>query len=331
MDLATRYLGLPLSNPFVIASSGLTSSKEGVVRCAKAGAGAVILKSLFEEQVLSEADQLVASDGHFVHPEAADYLKRQGQEGAVEKALELIREAKATVSIPVIASLHCTSAGAWLDFARRMEKAGADALELNVHVLTSDTRLTGEQMEKLHFDIATEVRRAVRIPVALKLGSQHSGLANLLSRLSRTGIQGMTLFNRSFSPDFDIEKLELTAGSRLSTAEEHGLTLRWISIASGLAGSDLAASTGVHDSKTAIKMLLAGATTVQLASALYLNGTGLLRVMLADLEAWMERHGFERLSDFRGKLRQAASSNPAAYERVQFLRLSEGTQPKGIG
>ncbi|MGI5863260.1 MAG: dihydroorotate dehydrogenase-like protein [Myxococcales bacterium] len=326
MDLATRYLGLPLSNPLVVASSGLTSSKEGVVRCTEAGAGAVVLKSLFEEQVLSETDQLVGSDGHFVHPEAADYLKRHGQEHSVEKALELIREAKAAVSIPVIASLHCTSAGTWLDFAQRMEKAGADALELNVHVLTSDTRLSGAEMEQLHFDIATEVRKAVRIPVALKLGSQHSGLANLLSRLSRTGIQGLTLFNRSLSLDFDIETLELTASKRLSSPEEHGLTLRWISIASGLAGCDLAASTGVHDGKTAIKMLLAGATTVQLASALYLNGPELLQVMLADIKAWMERHGFERLSDFRGKLRQAASSNPAAYERGQFLRLSESTR-----
>jgi dihydroorotate dehydrogenase (fumarate) len=324
MDLSTRFMGLALSSPFLAGASGLTGDRDGVLRCVAAGAGAVVLKSLFEEQITAQVEALVARSGEEVHPEAADYIRRYGREGAVARYLELIRECKREVPVPVVASVHCVSGGAWTQFAREVEQAGADALELNVNVLTSDLRLTGPQMEQAYFDVVAAVRKVVGIPVALKVGSHFSAMAGLLNRLSRTGIAGLTLFNRSFHPDFDVEKLELTRGRHLSEPTEYVLPLRWVSLLSGSAGCDLAASGGVHDGKTAIKMLLAGASAVQLASTLYLHGPEQIGAMLAELRGWMERHGFERLGDFRGKLGQSASSNPAAYERVQFMRTSAG-------
>lgn len=326
MDLSTRFMGLSMPNPIVAGASGLTATKAGVIQLAKAGAGAVVLRSIFEEQIAAQVEELVAQSGEAVHPEAADYIRRYGRDGAVGQYLTLIRESKKEVPIPIIASVHCVSAGAWTEFAREIEQAGADALELNVNVLTSDTRLTGPQMEQVYFDVATAVRKVVRIPVALKVGYHFSGMASLLTRLSRTGIAGLTLFNRSFQPDFDIEKLELVPASHLSGPGDYLQPLRWVSILSGVAGCDLAASTGVHEGKTAIKMLLAGATAVQAVSGLYLHGPEQIGAMLAELRGWMERHGFERLSDFRGRLSQAASANPAVYERVQFMKTSVGAE-----
>jgi dihydroorotate dehydrogenase (fumarate) len=326
MDLSTRYLGLTLKNPLVVGSSGLTRTKAGVLQCEKAGAGAVVLKSIFEEQIIHEVAEFVEESGHQVHPEAADYIRRYGHDNAVAEFLDLIRDAKREASIPIIASVHSVSAGAWTRFAEQLEKAGADAIELNVNVLTSDTRLTGPQMEQVYFDVAEQVRKVVKIPVALKVGYHFSGMAGLLARLGHTGIAGLTLFNRPWNPDIDLDTLEVVAADLYSTPDEFVLPLRWVSILSGLAGCDLAAATGIHDGKTAIKMLLAGATAVQVVSTLYRNGFDQLGAMLGEIEGWMGAHGYERLSDFRGKMSQAEIANPAAFERVQFMKVSVGVE-----
>lgn len=322
-DLSTTYLGLRLPNPVVAGSSGLTSSLDGVRRCAQAGAGAVVLKSIFEEEIDAASAELAGSSGAYgYHLEAAEYVARYGREEAVERYLALIREAKREVAVPVIASVHCVTAGGWTDFAARVEQAGADALELNVFVLPVDPERSGPDHERVYFDVAHAVTRKVAIPVALKIGPYFSGLAQTLIRLGRTGIRGLVLFNRFFPIDFDLEKMELVPGVIYSTPAEMQLSLRWISLLSGRVRCDLAASTGVHDGAAVAKQLLAGAAAVQVCSALYRHGVSHLATIVRDLGAWMERRGFERIAQFRGALAQKHVSNPAAYERVQFMRAS---------
>jgi len=320
MDLKTRYMGLELANPLIVGSSGITQSVDGVQRCAAAGAGAVVLKSIFEEQLVAEtADALRGSQSPTQYPEAEEYLERYGRELAFDRYLKLIREAKQAVSIPVIASIHCSSAGAWTEFAGRVQQAGADALELNVFVLPSDARRDARDYEQQHFDIASAVRRHVSIPLALKIGSHFSGLARTAVELSRQ-VDALVLFNRFYRVDFDIDNLQLVPADLFSTPDEIALPLRWISILEHQVDCDLAASGGVHDGAGVVKQLLAGAAAVQVCSALYRNRTvDHLRTMLDQLQAWMQRQGFTAVRQFRGKLSQKSSKDPAAYERVQFM------------
>ena len=322
-DLSTLYMGLRLGNPVVVSSSGLTNSLDGVRHAAEAGAGAVVLKSIFEEQIEAETAELKGSSAPIgYHLEAEEYLARYGREEAAGHYLELIREAKRAVSVPVIASVHCVTAGGWTDFAARVEEAGADALELNVFVLPADPRRAGLDNEKVYFDVAHAVSRKVKIPVALKIGPYFSGLAHTLVKLSRSGIRGLVLFNRFFPIDFDLDAMEIVPGKIYSTPAEMQLPLRWISILSGRVRCDLAASTGVHDGAAVIKQLLAGATAVQVCSALYQNGIPHLATIVREIGEWMERKGFERIAQFRGTLAQKHVANPAAYERVQFMKAS---------
>ncbi len=322
-DLSTKYMGLRLENPLVVSSSGLTNSLDGVRRCAEAGAGAVVLKSIFEEQITAEGTELAGSSaGVGYQLEAEEYLARYGREEAVGPYLELIHEAKREVSVPVIASVHCVTAGGWTDFAARAEQAGADALELNVFVLPADPRRGALGNEKIYFDVAKAVTRKVSIPVALKIGPYFSALSRTLIDLSRTGVQGLVLFNRFFPIDFDLETMEVVPGAIYSTPAEMQMSLRWISILAGRVRCDLAAATGVHDGDAVVKQLLAGASAVQVCSALYQNEVSHLATMMRGLSQWMERKGFERIAQFRGTLSQKHVANPAAYERVQFMKAS---------
>ena len=326
-ELRTRYMGLELDNPIIVSSSGLTQSLEGVRRCADAGAGAVVLKSIFEEQIVNEVDGLVrAGAGEAWHPEAAEYIARYGREDAVRAYLELIREAKQEVSIPVLASIHCATGGGWTDFARRAEDAGADGLELNVFVPPSDPRRNGTANEQVYFDIAGEGTGKVDIPVALKIGSYFSGLSQTVVKLSHTGVRGLVLFNRFFRIDFDIENLQVVPANIFSSPEETVVPLRWISILSGRTGCDLAAATGVHDGAGVVKQILAGAAAVQVCSVLYQKEIEHLRLMLGEVRSWMERQGFLSLSQFRGKLSSGRSENPSSYERVQFMKTTTGIE-----
>jgi len=325
MDLTTSYLGLRLNNPVVVSSCGLTETVEGVRRCADAGAGAVVLKSIFEEEIDMEAeDRVQATESATWHPEAAEYLERFGREESVEHYLKLIREAKEAVSIPVIASVHCASDGKWTEFATRVQKAGADALELNVFVLPADPRRDAKANDKVYFNVARKVIRKVSIPVALKIGPYFSGLSKTVVELSRTGIRGLVLFNRFFRIDFDIEERKVVPARLFSSPDEIVLPLRWISILSGRVGCDLAASTGIHDGAGIVKQLLAGAAATQVCSALYENEIEHLGTMLEQLRSWMGRHGYETIDAFRGKMRQGNADNPAAHERVQFMRAITG-------
>lgn len=320
-DLRCTYMGLTLRNPVIAGSSGLTSSLEGVARMAEAGAGAVVLKSIFEEEILGDVSRLFAeSTVPRDYPEAEEYLERYGREDAMAAHLELIQAAKREVSIPVVASINCVSAEGWIDYARRIQDAGADALELNVFVLPSDPRRTGAMNEKIYLDVAKKVTKAVSIPVALKVGPYFSGLAHTMVELSRTPIRGLVLFNRFVQIDMNIDTFELVPGNLFSAPEEALVPLRWISILYGRVECDLSATTGIHDGAGVIKQLLAGAAAVQVCSALYKKDVRRIEAMLHEVERWMGHHGFESIDDFRGRLCQKRLENPAAYDRVQFMR-----------
>jgi dihydroorotate dehydrogenase (fumarate) len=320
-------MGLELNNPIIVGSSGLTKSIEGVRRCADAGAGAVVLKSIFEEQIAAEVDSLVDKSADSLwHPEAAEYISSYGKETAVGSYLELIGAAKKAVSIPVIASVHCATAGGWTEFTKRAQEAGADAIELNAFVMPSDPRRSGRDNEQFYFDVVDAVKDQISIPLSIKLGFFFSSLVQTLVELSRTRLDGMVLFNRFYSPDIDIEKLALTPSKIISSPDEYVRTLRWISILSGRVGCGLAATTGVHSGATLVKQLLAGADAVEVVSVLYQSGLKTIQAMLDELARWMERSGFQSIADFKGKLAQSASDNPAEYARVQFMKHSVGIE-----
>lgn len=324
-DLSTSYMGLKLKNPVIAGSSGLTAKIDKVKECADAGAGAVVLKSIFEEQIVAEVAGIKeASGSSYWHPEAEQYIREYGRHHAAESYVDLIKAAKDAVDIPVIASVHCVSAGAWTEFAHKVELAGADGLELNVYVLPSDPKRDGRQNEQVYFDVVEAVKNASSLPLALKIGSAFSNLSRTAVELSRTTLDALVLFNRFYRFDFDIEKLKLVPAPYMSSPDEIAHPLRWVSILEGQVECDLAATTGVHDGAGVVKQVLAGAAAVQVCSALYKNGIGHLGGMLTELTEWMDRHGHSTLADFRGKMSQDSSEDPAAYERVQFMKGTGG-------
>jgi dihydroorotate dehydrogenase (fumarate) len=338
IDLTCKYLGLQLKNPIIVGSSGLTSSVENLKKIAQMGAGAVVLKSIFEEQIKYEADKFIKSDNpqvkswndafdgivsktEFYFEEALEYLSAYAKEHTLNNYLAMIGDAKKSISIPVIASINCSTQYDWQYFARRIQEAGADALELNVYLLPSDFERNGIENEKVYFDIVQEVRKFIAIPISLKIGFYFSSLAQTAHKLSETGIAGLTLFNRPYNPDIDITNLQVDARNMFSSETEYSHTLRWVALLSGKLGCDIAASTGIHNHETVIKQILAGADAVHMVSVFYKHHFDILPQIISGIEAWMTNHNFEKISDFKGLLSRKNVHNPAAYERVQFLRL----------
>ena len=320
-DLSTTYMGLKLKNPLIAGSSGLTDTVKGVKEAEFGGVGAVVLKSIFEEEIAAEYEGALAeAKGKGLSLESYDYYDYQVRGDRIAEYVDLVRQAKKGVTIPVIASVNCSYSHEWAAFAKELEAAGADGLELNMFFLPSDLKRSAEEREKEYFAVIERVLVQVRIPVALKISSYFSTLAQTIRRLSATGVKALVLFNRFYSIDFDIESLAVTGANMLSTPSEMAASLRWVALMARRVDCDLAASTGVHDGTSLVKQLLAGAKTVHVASTLYKNGTGHAAVMLGELGDWMGRHGFKTLADFRGKMSQAASEDPAVYERVQFMK-----------
>ena len=326
VNLSTRYMGLKLKNPIVVASSGLTNSVEDIKEFAAKGAAAVVLKSIFEEEIRKELekDMNTMTMNSFTYPETMDYYDNFAEDDSLTNYLKLISDAKKAVDIPIIASINCVSAEKWPYYAETLQDAGADALELNVFVMPTDFSKSSEENEKVYFDIVNEVKKHVKIPVSLKISYYSSHLGSFIQKLSNSGIDGLVLFNRFYSPDIDINNMDIISTNVTSTPNELPISLRWIGIMHNRVGCDLAASTGVHDGSAVIKQLLAGANVVQVASAFYKNGKGIIETMLSDLKKWMEEKGFEKIEDFNGKLSQDKTQNPAAYERVQFMKYFSG-------
>ncbi|OQX80873.1 MAG: diguanylate cyclase [Bacteroidetes bacterium 4484_249] len=326
-DLKTKYMGLELKNPIIVGSSGLTNTVDKIEEIEKLGAGAVVLKSLFEEQIKMQINKTVTqSESIYSYPEAEDYISAYTEEKNVSDYLDLIRESKSKVSIPVIASINCVSSSDWISFAEKIQEAGADALELNIFILPSDPKRNGEQNEQVYFDIVMAVIKEVTIPVAVKISYYFSGLAKTALKLSWTGIKGMVLFNRFFSPDIDIDKFEVTTSNVFSTPQEISNSLRWTAMLSDRVHCDIAASTGAHNGEGIVKLLLAGAKAVQITSTLYKNGIDIIPSMIEFVEHWMDKHGFKNTDEFIGKMSFKETENPAAYERVQFMKHFAGIE-----
>ena len=323
-DLSTEYLGLQLNNPLIVGSSGLTDSTDKIKTLADHNAGAVVLKSLFEEQILAELAQNL-TDYTADYPDAVDYIRGYTRDNSVTDYLGRITAAKKAVTIPVIASINCVTGKEWMAFAKSVESAGADALEINISLLPSDPRKGCAEYEKIYFDVITQIASLLSIPVSLKMSMYSSALANLIARLSWTGkVAGFVLFNRYFRPDFDIVKMTVRPAAIFSTPDDMYTGLRWIALLSGTVKCDFAASTGVHDSEGIIKQLLAGAKAVQVVSAIYKNGPAFIAPLLKGLEEWMESQSFDRISDFRGKLSVAPDDDAAALQRIQFMKYFGG-------
>ena len=325
MDISTTYLGLKLDSPIIVGSSGLTGSVEKITAFAHHGAGAVVLKSIFEEEIYFEQEDVIKeAEANGVNLDQFDYYDVHLKGQKLERYIDLIKAAKQAVHIPVIASINCVYSHEWSAFASQIEAAGADALELNMFFLPSDFSRTAREQEAAFFEIIDKIMTTVAIPVALKISYHFSDLGPMIQRLSRTGVAGLVLFNRFFSPDIDIDTFKVKPSFVFSTPAELAVSLRWIAIMAQKVDCDLAASTGVHDGPAVIKQLLAGAKAVQTVSSLYQKGPDHIGTMIDDLKTWMQTHGFTSLADFRGKMSQEATSNPAAYERVQFMRYFGG-------
>ena len=321
-DLTTTYMGIPLSTPLVVAASSISSLMDRILLAEQAGAGALVIRSLFEEQIQMEALKLEErlSAGGESFAEALSLFPTL-KHGEAKEHLHWIEKARAAVKMPLLASLNAVSPGAWTKYAALLEATGVDALELNVYAVAADPRRKGAEIELELCEVLEAVRSEVRIPVAVKLSPFYTSMANVAAELDRRGAAALVLFNRFLQPDIDPQSEALQSEMIYSTPEEMKLPLRWIALLHGRVKADLALSTGAHSGADAAKALLAGATVVQTASALLKNGIPYLSTMLRQLEGWMDEHGYERLEDFRGKLSQKEVTDPFAFERAQYVRL----------
>ena len=323
IDLSTEYMGLKLKNPLIAASSGLTGTLNGIKTLEKSGIAAIVLKSIFEEEILLEANQHLkeAKKDPMIYSglsETLDYIDLHIREDNLGKYLELISEAKRSLSIPVIGSINCVSHQDWMHFTKKIENAGADALELNIFLNPADSE--NKEFEKAYFKVIEKVLSQVSIPVAIKISKYFTRLSLSVKALSETGVSAIVMFNRFYSPDIDIDKMSLDIGKLFTTPEEQSETLRWIAIMSNKVECDLAATTGIHTGVDVIKMLLAGAQVTQIASTIYKNGPDQVARILKRMEKWMGEKGFDSVDQFRGKISKAYEGNPAAFERMQFMK-----------
>lgn len=318
MDLSVKYLGYNLKNPIIVGSSGLTNSVEKIKRLEANNAGAVVLKSLFEEQILATASH-EAND--YLYPEAYDYIKEYSKSFGVERFLKIIEDARKAVKIPIIASINARTDGDWVDFAKKMESAGAHAIELNISILPTNPKITCKDVEETHLKILEKVKKQISIPIAVKISSYSSGLANLVEKIawSKTA-DSVVMFNRFYNPDIDINKMELTASNVFSAAEDLMPSLRWIAMFAEKYPISFVGSTGIYSGEDAIKQILVGADAVQTVSSIYKYGEGYVNTLLNQIKDWMKNKNFNSITDFKGKMSMSKIDQPAIYERVQFMK-----------
>jgi dihydroorotate dehydrogenase (fumarate) len=320
-ELYTKYMGLDLKSPLIAGSCNLTDNLENLKEIEKAGAGAVILKSVFEEEIYleyaSEFGKLGPMENNL---EFLDYYDVEIRKDNLKRYLDFIAAAKASLHIPVIASINCVTSQEWSFFAQKIEAAGADAIELNLFILPSDLRQSSRDNENTYFDIISRVTGKVKIPIAVKISPYFSNLGRMIHEISASGIRGMVLFNRFYSPDIDIDKEVVKSAPKLSSPGDYRLPLRWIGMMANRVECNLSATTGIHNWETSVKMILAGAQTVQLVSVLYKQGFSAFAEFNTKIAVWMESKKYDAIGDFRGKLALGANVNPAEYERVQFMK-----------
>ncbi len=321
IDITTTYMGLKLEHPVIAASSTFTASLGDMKKLEDAGAAAIIMKSLFEEEILNEISSLSRNtSGASYGQEGDEYLAYYLKESRVDEYLNVIRQARESLSIPVIASINCTSSKGWLEFADRIEEAGAGGLEINILSLPSDPNQRPDDIEKTYLDILRGLRSRLSIPIALKSGFYFTSPAHSLAHICHTGIQGLVLFNRYVDPDIDIHNLEYTTAPVYTSPADLKQSLRWLGILHGQVDCDLAASTGIHDSTDAIKALLAGARALYVVSTLYLNGFEVIGEIRDGIREWMDEKGFSSLDQVVGRMSRKQASDAWKLERTQFLK-----------
>jgi dihydroorotate dehydrogenase (fumarate) len=329
IDLSTEYLGFKLRTPLVASASPLSQELDGIRRLEDAGASAIVLYSIFEEQIRQEAVELEyrLAAGTESFAESLTYLPAPGEfRTGPEGYLEHIRRAKKAVGVPIIASLNGATVGGWTAYARQIEQAGADAIECNIYSIPSDIDVPGIEIEQSYVDILRAVKSAVSIPVAVKLSPFFSNLANMARRLEQAGANGLVLFNRFYQPDIDLDELEIRPNVLLSTPQALRLPLTWIGILYGRVRTSLAATSGVHGAEDALKLLLVGADVTMLCSALLKNGVSHLRYIEQELQAWLEQHEYESVAQLQGSMSQLRCPDPSAFERAQYMRAVKGIE-----
>jgi len=323
-DLSTSYLGLSLKNPLVVSPSPLCEDLGAIRKMEDAGASAVVLHSLFEEQLTLDSQDLdrFLTSGTESFAEALSYFPDMGQfKLGPEAYLEHIQKAKKAVKIPIIGSLNGVSTGGWVSYAKKIEQAGADALELNVYYIATDPDMSGPQVEQMYADLVRDVRGSLKIPIAVKLGPYFSSMASVARRLDQGGANGLVLFNRFYQPDFDLEKLEVTPNLNLSRSEELRLRLCWVAILSGRIKADMAITGGVHTAEDVIKSMMAGAKVAMMTSALLKNGIEHLKTVREGIEAWMEKHEYASIRQMQGSMSQKSVAEPAAFVRANYMKV----------
>ncbi|BAY38407.1 hypothetical protein NIES2111_27540 [Nostoc sp. NIES-2111] len=331
MDLTTNYLGLELRSPLVPSASPLSAEVENILSMEDAGAAAVVLPSLFEEQLSLESYEL---DHHLTYgtesfPESLTYFpQHQSFRIGPEEYLNLIYKAKEKVKIPIIASLNGSSLDGWTDYARMIEQAGAAALELNIYSVYTDPELTSGQIEQHYIDMLKVVKAAVQIPVAMKLSPYFTNMANMVKRLDDAGADGLVLFNRFYQPDINLETLEVQPHVLLSTPQAMRLPLRWIAILYGRVHAHLAATSGIYNAHDVLKMLMAGANITMLCSVLLRHGIGHIKCIEQEMRQWMEKHEYESVKQLQGSMSQKHCPNPSAFERAQYMRALQTYLPE---
>lgn len=318
INLETKYAGLTLRNPLIIGSSGLTNNAEQNKKLEDAGAGAIVLKSLFEEQIELQSNALQQNSDY---PEAIDYIYNYVKANQLNSYLELIQKTKKLCTIPIIASINCYKSDAWIEFARQIEAAGADALELNVFLLETDLTYDYQQTLDLYIQLIRKVKETVSIPVMVKISKMVGNIPALVHTLTINGADAVVLFNRFYQPDIDIHSLKVTANNVFSQPSDLSDTLRWTAIVSGkIQGISIASSTGIHEWEDVIKCLLAGADAVQLCSTIYKHGHEIISQILTCLEEWMSQKKYQSIDEFKGKLSYTHVADPSLYERAQFMK-----------
>ncbi len=323
MNLRTTYLGLKLDHPLIVGACPLTSNVDDIRRLEENGAAAVVLPSIFEEQLTQEAESLQfhtsavsesSAEAMSYFPEPENYIV------GPDEYLKLIRAAKAAVKIPVIASLNGYTESGWVSYAKQIEEAGADAIELNIYYLETDPNVTGAEIEKHYIDVLKAVKKATKLPIAVKLMPFFSSPAGIAKAMAMAGADGLVLFNRFYQPDFDLDKLEVFPHLQLSSSSEIRLALRWIAILYGKIGANLAATGGCHTAVDAVKLMMAGADVVQISSALLLHGPKHIKALLEDIEQWMVAHEYDSLVQMKGSMSLKNVADPSAFERANYMK-----------
>jgi len=324
MDLSTNYMGLKLKNPLIISSSRITGELKTIEQCAKYGAAAIVLKSIFEEQLSLQAEAKLRNsndnDAFYWFPEAKEVVMNLTKEAHLEQYIQFLQNLKNTIDIPLISSINCHTTEQWPIFAKSIEEAGANALELNISIFPFSNKMNCTEIENRYVEIVSEVKKHVHIPVSVKLSPYFTNLCTIASRLVNEGVEGLVLFNRFFRPDIDIETQKVITEEHWSSPEEMSIPLRWIALMTGNGlPCDLAASTGVHYHTGVIKQILAGAKAVQLCSTLYINGIPFIETILNGLTEWMKKYKFDSLSEFRGKSLDYQTTE-VSFERIQYMK-----------